>query len=218
MIILNALSKKYGKQLVLHEITVTFNDATIQGLIGPNGCGKTTLMRCICGFTRPTSGTVSVEGKIVGKNCDFAPSTGIMIENPGFLPHYSAHRNLSILAAISGKANRERIDEVIQLVGLDPEDKKPLCKYSLGMRQRLGIAQAIMENPSVLILDEPFNGLDKQGIADIHTLLQNLKTEGKCILLASHSAVDIAQACDIVYELQDGRLMEQPICSETKVR
>lgn len=214
MIELQNLQKRYGKQNVLDIPFHMFVGERITGLVGPNGCGKTTLMRCICGFTRPTSGTVTVLGKVVGKDVDFAPSTGIIIENPGFLPHCSARRNLAILAGISGKAGKERIDELIRQVGLDPADNKPLGKYSLGMRQRLGIAQAIMENPSVLILDEPFNGLDRQGVADIHALLQNLKAEGKCILLASHSAADIAQACDIVYELQNGQLVEQPVLSE----
>lgn len=210
MIILNQLSKAYGKHNVLSSISAHFDAGMVYGLVGPNGCGKTTLMRCICGFTRPTSGTVTVLGKTIGKDCDFAPSTGIIIETPGFLPHYSARRNLALLAGISGKADKARIDEVIRLVGLNPDDQKPVGKYSLGMRQRLGIAQAIMEEPSILILDEPFNGLDKQGTAEIHALLQSLKAQGRCILLASHSAADIAQACDIVYELHEGQLMQQP--------
>lgn len=206
MIELKALSKQYGCQQVLEKISVKLENGLIYGLIGPNGCGKTTLMRCICGFTRPTGGTVAVDGKVIGKDCDFAPSTGIIIETPGFLPHYSARRNLAILAGISGKASKERIDEVIRLVGLDPNDKKPVGKYSLGMRQRLGIAQAIMENPNTLILDEPFNGLDKEGVRDIHALLKQQKAQGKTVILASHSAADIAQACDVVYEMAGGRL------------
>lgn len=210
MIILNQLSKAYGKHNVLSSISAHFDAGMVYGLVGPNGCGKTTLMRCICGFTCPTSGTVTVLGKAIGKDCDFAPSTGIIIETPGFLPHYSARRNLALLAGISGKADKARIDEAIRLVGLNPDDQKPVGKYSLGMRQRLGIAQAIMEEPSILILDEPFNGLDKQGTAEIHALLQSLKAQGRCILLASHSAADIAQACDIVYELHEGQLMQQP--------
>ena len=199
MIRLNNVSKFYGKNEVLHEISCSFLEGMIYGLVGPNGCGKTTLMRCICGFTRPTSGMVCIDEKIIGKDCDFAPSTGMIIETPGFLPHYGAQRNLMILAGISGKADRTRIDEVIRLVGLDPDDRKPVGKYSLGMQQRLGIAQAIMEDPKILILDEPFNGLDKDGVQDIHKLLQDLKMKGKTIILASHNTNDIALACDIVY-------------------
>ena len=157
MIQLDSVSKHYRQENVLSEITLHFTGRVIYGLVGPNGCGKTTLMRCICGFTRPSSGTVTVLGKRIGKDCDFAPSTGIIIETPGFLPHENARRNLTMLAGISGKASRERVDEVIRLVGLEPEEKKPEGKYSLGMRQRLAIAQAILEDPQILILDEPFN-------------------------------------------------------------
>lgn len=217
MIQLDSVSKHYRQENVLSEITLHFTGRVIYGLVGPNGCGKTTLMRCICGFTRPSSGTVTVLGKRIGKDCDFAPSTGIIIETPGFLLHENARRNLTMLAGISGKASRERVDEVIRLVGLEPEEKKPVGKYSLGMRQRLAIAQAILEDPQILILDEPFNGLDQDGITNIHALLQTLKEQGKCILLASHSATDIAQACDVVYAFHQGRLENAKACNSTTV-
>ena len=217
MIQLDSVSKHYRQENVLSEITLHFTGRVIYGLVGPNGCGKTTLMRCICGFTRPSSGTVTVLGKRIGKDCDFAPSTGIIIETPGFLPHENARRNLTMLAGISGQASRERVDEVIRLVGLEPEEKKPVGKYSLGMRQRLAIAQAILEDPQILILDEPFNGLDQDGITNIHALLQTLKEQGKCILLASHSATDIAQACDVVYAFHQGRLENAKACNSTTV-
>ena len=217
MIQLDSVSKHYRQENVLSEITLHFTGRVIYGLVGPSGCGKTTLMRCICGFTRPSSGTVTVLGKRIGKDCDFAPSTGIIIETPGFLPHENARRNLTMLAGISGKASRERVDEVIRLVGLEPEEKKPVGKYSLGMRQRLAIAQAILEDPQILILDEPFNGLDQDGITNIHALLQTLKEQGKCILLASHSATDIAQACDVVYAFHQGRLENAKACNSTTV-
>ena len=217
MIQLDSVSKHYRQENVLSEITLHFTGRVIYGLVGPNGCGKTTLMRCICGFTRPSSGTVTVLGKRIGKDCDFAPSTGIIIETPGFLPHENARRNLTMLAGISGKASRERVDEVLRLVGLGPEERKPVGKYSLGMRQRLAIAQAILEDPQILILDEPFNGLDQDGITNIHALLQTLKEQGKCILLASHSATDIAQACDVVYAFHQGRLENAKACNSTTV-
>lgn len=206
MIIIENLTKKYGNQIVLDSINMRFRENHIYGLVGVNGSGKTTLMRCICGLIRPTLGKVTVLGKVIGKDCDFAPNTGVIIETPGFLPHYSALRNLMILSEISNKADEKQVENVIRIVGLDPSDKKPVGKYSLGMRQRLGIAQAIMENPDILILDEPFNGLDINANADIHRLLQQLKNEGKCIILASHSRHDIEAACDTLCTFESGKL------------
>ena len=206
MIVIEKLTKRYGDSTIFEDIDLSFPSGAIIGLVGENGCGKTTLMRCICGFTKPSEGRVTVLGKVIGKDMDFAPSTGIIIENSGFLNHYSARQNLALLADISGKADKQRIDEVIRLVGLDPDSKKHVGKYSLGMTQRLAIAQAIMEDPDILILDEPFNGLDKQGQADIHELLQSLKAQGKTILLASHSAGDISRACDMIFEFLQGKI------------
>ncbi len=206
MIRIDHLSKTYGEEHVLRDISVTFEKGAIYGLVGANGCGKTTLMRCICGFTKPTTGAVYVNNKQIGKDVDFAPSTGIIIEAPGFLPHYSGLRNLQILAGISGKATKERAMEMMRLVDLSPEDRKPVGKYSLGMRQRLGIAQAMMENPDILMLDEPFNGLDKSGMEDIRQLLQLLKKQGKLIILVSHYAQEIEDNCDIVWEINQGKL------------
>ena len=206
MIIIENLTKKYGNQIVLDSINMRFRENHIYGLVGVNGSGKTTLMRCICGLIRPTLGKVTVLGKVIGKDCDFAPNTGVIIETPGFLPHYGALRNLMILSEISHIVDKKQVGNAIRKVGLDPLDKKPVGKYSLGMRQRLGIAQAIMENPDILILDEPFNGLDINANADIHRLLQQLKNEGKCIILASHSRHDIEAACDTLCTFESGKL------------
>ena len=163
-------------------------------------------MRCIAGFAKPTKGKIVVDGCIVGKDIDFPDKMGVIIENPGFLPSYNAFFNLKILSRVSGKAADEHIRKVITEMGLDPDNLKPVGQYSLGMRGRLGIAQAIMENPDYLILDEPFNGLDQDGVEDVHQLLQKLKKEGKCILLASHSATDISKACDEVYKIKEGKI------------
>ena len=152
------------KTEILKNITVDFAKGKIHGLIGRNGSGKTMLMKCICGFVKPTSGEITVDGKRIGKDCDFPPNIGIIIETPSFIPYYSGYKNLKLLADLNKKIKTEHIKEVMVQVGLDPESKLHVRKYSLGMRQRLGLAQAIMEDPDLLILDEPMNGLDKDGV------------------------------------------------------
>ena len=208
MIEISNVSKHYGKTPVLRNISAQLQSGIIYGLVGANGCGKTTLMRCICGFAKPDAGFVRVDGKVIGKHCDFAPSMGIIIETPGFLSHMTARQNLSILSRITGKVSDSQISDVIRRVGLDPDDRKPVGKYSLGMRQRLGIAQSLLENPTALLSDEPFNGLDAAGIADIHRLLQERKSLGNTILLVSHSEADIAKACDCVLHMEKGQIIE----------
>lgn len=193
--------KSFGKERVLTNISFTIPPGSIYGVVGNNGSGKTVLMKCICGFMKCDKGTILVNGKQVGKEIDFPDSLGIIIETPGFIPNLSGYKNLKILASLKGRIGNAKIRETIRKVGLDPDMKKPVAKYSLGMRQRLGIAQAIMENPKVLILDEPFNGLDRYGVVEIRTLLKQLKAEGKSILLASHNAQDIEELCDHVQDL-----------------
>ena len=195
-----------GKQELLKDISVNFNYGKIYGIIGRNGSGKTLLFKCISGFILPTHGDIQVIGEQVGKDIDFSGHMGVIIETPGFIPHYSAYRNLKILADISGGAKKERIIECIRMVGLNEKEKKPVKKYSLGMRQRLGLAQAIMEDPQVLVLDEPMNGLDRHGVEDVRKLLLQLKEQDKTILIASHNAEDIRLLCDEVYEMEAGVL------------
>ncbi|MBQ6482503.1 MAG: ATP-binding cassette domain-containing protein [Anaerolineaceae bacterium] len=207
MIRVNAVDKSYGKQRILKNVSVCFEAGHIYGLVGPNGSGKTTLMKCIVGFAPPDNGAIYINEKRIGKDVDFAPSTGLILEVPEFLGQWNAMQNLMQLSKISHAADQNRIRQCIRLVGLNPDDPKPVGKYSLGMRQRLGIAQAIMEDPEHLILDEPFNGLDQQGVEEIHLLLQRLKADGKTIILASHSAHDLSRACDTILELQDGKLI-----------
>ncbi|MBQ4069178.1 MAG: ATP-binding cassette domain-containing protein [Lachnospiraceae bacterium] len=193
-----------GKEHILHNIDISFEKGKIHGLIGRNGSGKTMLMKCICGFVKYTDGEIFVEGKKIGKEVDFPNNIGIIIETPGFIPYYSGKKNLEILAGLKKKIGKKEIEDTIRLVGLDPKLKKSVRKYSLGMRQRLGMAQAVMEDPDILILDEPMNGLDKQGVADMRELLLKLKNGGKTIILASHSAEDIEILCDTVCELDRG--------------
>lgn len=202
-IIVEHVSKSFGKEQVLKDVNLQIPAGKIYGVVGNNGSGKTVLMKCICGFLRPDSGKITVNGKQVGKDCDFPDKLGVIIETPGFLPGISGYQNLKILASLKARAGREEIIKTLQKVGLNPKMKKPVAKYSLGMRQRLGIAQAIMENPEVLILDEPFNGLDKNGVSQMRALLLELKAQGKAILLASHNAQDIEALCDDVHEMEE---------------
>ncbi len=192
------------KTEILKKVSVSFEQGKIHGLIGRNGSGKTMLMKCICGFIRPTSGTICVNGREVGKDCDFPENIGIIIETPGFIPYYSGFKNLKLIADLNKKADTEQIKRAMSQVGLDPTLKRHVVKYSLGMRQRLGLAQAIMENPDILILDEPMNGLDKEGVEDMRKYLLDFKTQGKTILIASHSSEDIEVLCDTVHEMDKG--------------
>lgn len=194
-----------GKNEILQDISAVFETGKIHGLIGRNGSGKTVLMKCICGFMKPTSGEVFVGGKQIGKEVDFAPDTGVIIETPGFVPFYSGYRNLKILAGLNHKIGKEEIEEAMRTVGLDPKLKRHVKKYSLGMRQRLGIAQAIMEKPKLLILDEPFNGLDKEGVEQMRTYFLELKKQGVTILLSSHTSEVIKLLCDTVTEMEKGK-------------
>lgn len=191
---------------ILIDINERFERGKIHGLIGRNGSGKTMLMKCICGFVKPTKGTISVDGKRIGKDCDFPKNTGIIIETPGFIPYYSGYKNLKLLADLRKKITADDIRNTMKTVGLDPNLKRHVRKYSLGMRQRLGLAQAIMEDPDLLILDEPMNGLDKDGVKDMRQYLLDLKGKGKTILIASHSAEDIDVLCDTVCEMDKGKL------------
>lgn len=200
------VSKHFGEEHVLKEVSHTFEQGKIHGIVGNNGSGKTVLMKCICGFLKPDSGAIFVNHKQVGVETDFPEDIGIIIETPGFLPHLSGTQNLRILASLQRKANDHTIWSVLELVGLDPNMKKPVGKYSLGMRQRLGFAQALMEDPGLLILDEPFNGLDKHGVVHIRGIIKNLRLEGKTVLLASHNQVDIDELCDTVCGMDDGIL------------
>ena len=193
-----------GKTQILKDINVSFEQGKIHGLIGRNGSGKTMLMKCICGFIKPTSGEITVDGKRVGKDVDFPKNMGIIIETPGFIPYYSGYKNLKLLGGLNNRIGKKEIMQSMEQVGLDPKLKRHVRKYSLGMRQRLGLAQAIMENPDLLILDEPFNGLDKDGVKDMREYLLSYKEQGKTILICSHSAEDISVLCETVHEMDKG--------------
>ena len=197
---------KIGKTQILKDINVDFEEGKIHGLIGRNGSGKTMLMKCICGFIKVTYGEITVDGKRVGKDVDFPKDMGIIIETPGFIPYYSGYKNLKLLAGLNNKISKEQVRDAMQKVGLDPDLKRHVKKYSLGMRQRLGLAQAIMEDPKILVLDEPFNGLDKDGVKEMREYLLSYTEQGNTILICSHSAEDISVLCETVHEMDKGRL------------
>ncbi|MCR5793665.1 MAG: ATP-binding cassette domain-containing protein [Lachnospiraceae bacterium] len=203
------VSKVFKKEVVLDDISVSFEKGKIHGIIGRNGSGKTVLFKCICGFVPTSSGTITVNNQIIGKDTDIPDDIGIIIETPGFLPNYSGYKNLKMLAGIRNEIGKAEIREAMTTVGLDWKSKKTVKKYSLGMRQRLGIAQAIMDNPKILILDEPMNGLDKKGVAEMREVLKGLREKGKMIILASHNSEDIKELCDCVYEMDGGKLEQK---------
>lgn len=200
------VTKRFGQATVLNDINVSFEKGKIHGLIGRNGSGKTVLMKCICGFVPVTEGKIIVNGKQIGKDIDVPDNIGAIIETPGFLYNYSGYNNLRFLAGINRKIGKEQIRDAIKMVGLDPDSKKHVGRYSLGMRQRLGLAQALMENPELLLLDEPMNALDKHGVAEMRELFKKLADEGRTIIMANHSAEDIEVLCDTVCEMDLGVL------------
>lgn len=202
------LSKNFQKQQILKEISHSFEEGKIHGIIGLNGSGKTVLFKCICGFLKPDGGYVKVFGKRIGKDMDFPEDLGMIIENPGFLPQFSGYENLKRLADLRKKIGKQEITEAMIRVGLNPFSKKKVGQYSLGMRERLGIAQAIMEDPGLLILDEPFNGLDKKGAAEVCALFEELRDQGKTILLAAHNLSNMNVLCDTVCEMDAGVLTQ----------
>ncbi|MDE5802667.1 MAG: ATP-binding cassette domain-containing protein [Lachnospiraceae bacterium] len=208
MVEISNVSLTIGKAQILKNIEYRLCDGTIYGLVGANGCGKTMLMKCICGFIRPTEGKIVIDGKELGKDCEFAPDAGFLIEIPGFIPTCSGYRNLKQLAALRGDVTKEKILHSMELAGIAYAAHKKVSSYSLGMRQRLGIAQAIMGNPKLYILDEPMNALDKNGIARIRDYLLEEKEKGKTILLASHNHEDIEVLCDVILEMEEGCLLQ----------
>lgn len=196
----------FGKKIVLDGVHLELPQGKIYGVTGANGAGKSVLLRCLSGFIRPTNGEVRVFGKKIGAEAEFAPNTGVLIDSPGFLRSASALENLRILAAVSGRASLGRIRETLRLVGLDDTDERPVSCYSSGMMQRLYLAQALMEDPGLLMLDEPTNMLDVNGQRQIYDLIVELNRAGKTILLTSNYPDELKILCDAVYKLENGTL------------
>lgn len=201
---LTNISKTFGKQTVLQPLTMGFEEGMIHGIIGRNGSGKTVLMKMILGILQPTTGTVIVGDKQIGKDVDFPESAGAIIETIEFIPYMSAYQNLADIAAMRGNLSKTQIKEVLEMVGLGNVGRKHVSKFSMGMRQRLAIAQAVMESPKLLILDEPMNGMDEKGVEEMRRLILARKAAGTTIILSSHNIEDIRILCDQVYRIDAG--------------
>lgn len=203
-ITVEGLSKKMKGTVILHDVNMTMEPGKIYGLRGRNGCGKTMIMRSLCGLLIPDAGTVTIDGEILHRDIQFPRSVGVLIENPSFLPQYTGFRNLRMLARLAGGISDEDIRKALERTGLDPDDTRTYRKYSLGMKQKLGIANAIMGEPDVIILDEPINALDEQTVENIKTELLKLRDAGKVIVIACHDRDELEFLSDIIYEIKDG--------------
>ncbi len=205
-IIVKSATKYIKKALILDDVNIQLTGGKIYGLKGPNGSGKTMLMRLLCGLIRPTSGEVWIDGKKLGKDMDFPESVGLLIENPAFLPNYTGYENLELLAQIRGKIGAEEICQSLLEVGLEPDDPRKYRKYSLGMKQRLGIAAAIMEKPDLLIVDEPTNALDDSGVEQICTILRRERERGALVVIACHDSLLLETLSDEIYKIYEGKV------------
>ena len=207
MLKITNLSKKFKKRMILDDINLELTFGNIYGFIGANGSGKSVFFKTICGFLKADGGTVALNDEVIGKDIDFLPELGVLIEKPGFIENYTQFENLKYLAQINNTVHDEDIKATLEMVGLNPDNNEKVKNFSLGMRQRLAIAQAIMEKQKIIILDEPFNGLDKQGVVLIKQLLLELKAPDRLILLTSHIAGDIEELSDSVFEFSAGKIV-----------
>ncbi len=207
---INNLTKKIHGTTVLDNISLEFNSNKIYGLSGKNGSGKTMLMRAISGLIRPTDGEIIIGDGILGKDFSFPPSIGVLIENPSFIPKHTGFKNLKLLASIQNKISDTEIKQTLNDVGLNPDDKRPYRKYSLGMKQRLGIACAIMERPEIILLDEPINALDESGVALIKELLLKL-SDNSIIIISCHDREELEYLSDEIFVMSEGRIIEHRI-------
>ncbi|KAA5806341.1 ATP-binding cassette domain-containing protein [Thermoanaerobacterium thermosaccharolyticum] len=202
------LSKNIGQNEILKSINLNLEKGTIYGFFGRNGSGKTMLFRALCGLIKPTSGTITINNKVLHRDISFPESIGVIIESPGFWDHYTGFENLKVLSSIKNIIGDEDIRKSIKRVGLDPDDRRIYKKYSLGMKQRLAIAQAIMERPDIIILDEPTNSLDENGVQLVREILLEEKKRGALILIASHNKDDIDILSDVKYKVDDGSVIQ----------
>lgn len=200
---LNNVRKSIKGNVILKDISLRFESGNIYGLQGKNGSGKTMLMRAICGLIK-TEGSININGEILHKDISFPRSIGILIENPSFIPNYTGRKNLKLLAELEKKVNNSDINSILEKVGLDPEDKRTYRKYSLGMKQKLGIAAAIMGKPDIVILDEPINAIDEEGVERVRTILKDLKNNGSIVIVACHDREELELLADKIIQVKDG--------------
>lgn len=206
---LSNVSKSFKSNLLFSNVNLSIEKGTVSGFVGQNGSGKSVLFKLICGIYRPDDGQITVRGKMLGEDCDFPENIGILIDNPGFIDIYTGLQNLKYLAAIKNIINDEKIKQTLILVGLEPENKAKVKNYSLGMKQKLAIAQAIMEDQDILLLDEPFNALDDESHKKMLELVKTLQREGKTILITSHNAEDIKYLCDSIYIIEGKQIVKK---------
>lgn len=203
------VNKSIKKAVILKDINLSFEGGKVYGLKGKNGSGKTMLMRAICGLITPDSGTIDINGKVLGKDISFPESIGVLIENPAFISNYTGFKNLKVLSSIQGKIGDEDIRKALEEIGLDPDDKRTFKKYSLGMKQKLGIAAAIMEKPDIVILDEPINALDEASVENVRSILAKQKERGAIIIIACHDKSELEELSDEIIEISDGKIVNK---------
>ena len=208
-VVLRNVCKDIKGARVLDNVNLELESGMVYGFKGKNGSGKTMLMRAICGLITPDSGIIDIDGKILGKDISFPESIGVLIENPAFIGNYTGFKNLKVLASIQNRIGDEQIRKALEDIGLDPDDKRTYRKYSLGMKQKLGIAAAVMENPDIIILDEPINALDEVSVEKVHDILEEQKKRGAVIIIACHDKEELDQLSDEIIEISDGRIINK---------
>lgn len=206
---LKNVSKVIERQIILDNVNLTLEKGKVYGFWGRNGSGKTMLFKTVAGLLKPTKGIVKIQDEILYNEIDFPQSIGIMLENPSFIPYLSGLKNLELLASIQNKIDKKTIKNTIERVGLNPHDKKSFRKYSLGMKQKLALAQALMEQPNLLVLDEPSNSLDEKSVENLKTIIREERDRGAIILIASHIKEDLEELCDRIFHVSKGRVGDE---------
>lgn len=211
---LKGVSKRFKNKVLYDDVNISIGKGDAVGIVGGNASGKSVLFKLMTGLENPTTGEVSVNGERLGVNTDFPKNVGIMVNSPGYIEYYSGFKNLMLLAKIQNKVGESEVKKAMRCVGLDPEDATTVKNYSMGMKQKLGIAQAFMENQDIILLDEPFNALDFKTNGDIMEVLCSLKAEGKTLIMTSHQHDYLEKICNTIYIIEEQRIL--PLSDELK--